>query len=628
MIDIKTIKLVIWDLDETFWKGTISEEEVTPIQKNLQLVTDLTDCGIVNSICSKNDYEAAKKALEDMSVWQFFVFSSINWENKAIRLKNMIDKMALRPVNVLFIDDNTFNLQEAIHYVPNLQVAEPDVIDDLIRQVADLPRTDMKHKRLLQYRVLEEKCKDQDKYSSNEDFLYASDIHVEVKEDCLNEIERIHELILRSNQLNFTKKRDSMEELQSLLNNPECKNGYVMVRDKYGDYGIVGFYALVGNKLEHFVFSCRTMGQGIEQYVYAQLGFPEIEVVGEVRTQLSKTECPAYINQNCQICDADHQDNVNKLKTSCSVLLKGPCDMSHSLMYFKERDNIATEFTYVKSGTNQTIDAYNHSVHIAGLKSYSEEQKHQIAEDCVFVDPDMLSGTFYEKQYDVIFLSSLIESDYGVYRRKGTDIRVVFGGRKYPLTDRNCWDKYISGEIYNGGNVFTESYLEHFSSMYEFEGAISPKQYVEFLKESLEWLNPKTTLCIILGSTFPYPNDTEYATYHKELNDAVKEFAKTTDRLRYIELDDLIHGESDFAGEINHFTAKVYYDLAKEMIKIVEEVSQVKLAQSSYFKAMLVNMLQPIRKGLKSILTSDGKVYAMFKRLYLALTGKNNQKRQ
>ncbi len=29
------IKLVIWDMDETFWKGTISEEKITPIWNKL-----------------------------------------------------------------------------------------------------------------------------------------------------------------------------------------------------------------------------------------------------------------------------------------------------------------------------------------------------------------------------------------------------------------------------------------------------------------------------------------------------------------------------------------------------------------------------------------------------------------
>lgn len=29
------IKLVIWDMDETFWKGTISEGEIQPVNENI-----------------------------------------------------------------------------------------------------------------------------------------------------------------------------------------------------------------------------------------------------------------------------------------------------------------------------------------------------------------------------------------------------------------------------------------------------------------------------------------------------------------------------------------------------------------------------------------------------------------
>ena len=57
MLDYSKIKLVIWDLDDTFWKGTLSEGPIVSIAENIQLVRDLTDRGIVNSICSKNDYE-------------------------------------------------------------------------------------------------------------------------------------------------------------------------------------------------------------------------------------------------------------------------------------------------------------------------------------------------------------------------------------------------------------------------------------------------------------------------------------------------------------------------------------------------------------------------------------------
>ena len=57
MNQFEKIKLVIWDLDETFWKGTFSEGTVDIPQENVTLLKMLTDIGIVNSICSKNDAE-------------------------------------------------------------------------------------------------------------------------------------------------------------------------------------------------------------------------------------------------------------------------------------------------------------------------------------------------------------------------------------------------------------------------------------------------------------------------------------------------------------------------------------------------------------------------------------------
>ena len=50
------VKLVIWDMDETFWQGTISEGPIVFVEENIRAVKKLTDCGIVNAICSKNDF--------------------------------------------------------------------------------------------------------------------------------------------------------------------------------------------------------------------------------------------------------------------------------------------------------------------------------------------------------------------------------------------------------------------------------------------------------------------------------------------------------------------------------------------------------------------------------------------
>ena len=49
------VKLVVWDLDDTFWQGTLSEGPVVIDPDRVDLVRTLNRRGIVNAICSKND---------------------------------------------------------------------------------------------------------------------------------------------------------------------------------------------------------------------------------------------------------------------------------------------------------------------------------------------------------------------------------------------------------------------------------------------------------------------------------------------------------------------------------------------------------------------------------------------
>lgn len=612
MIDLKTIKLVIWDLDETFWKGTLSEGSVSVPDENAQLVKDLTDCGIINSISSKNDFEPTQAKLQDLGLWDYFVFPSINWDSKGPQLQDKIDKMALRPVNVLFLDDNPSNLGEARHFLPDIQTGGPECIRELIDQVNEMEKKDLKHKRLNQYKILEEKDTASKSYASSEDFLYDSHIQVVVHHDCLAQIQRIHELLMRSNQLNYTKNRVDIEELEAVMKNPDYDCGYVTVTDRFGDYGIVGFYAKTGDRLEHFFFSCRTMGQKIEQWVYAQLGFPELEVVGEVRTKLNKTECPGWINHDEGSRDELQQSLDEALM--CNILMKGPCDLSHSQMYIKSGGLFDTEFTYVSNAEGQTIDAYNHSVHIEGLHTYSDEDKRQIVGDCIFVDPAMLSGGFFTKGYDVIFLSTLIESSYYIYQKKGTAIRVVFGGED--LTDPDNWQGYCDGTIYTGGNKFTMDYLRDFSNKYESVGRTTPEMYVGFLEKCMQWLPQKTHLCLILGATKIYEGDEEARLSHQRMNEAVKGFSKDHKRVRFVEIDDCVHDKSDFAGDINHFSTRVYYELAQQMIGVIRSVTGKEIESYSSSLARFDNVLLKIRKGVKRVFKPEGRLYGALKKVY------------
>ena len=67
-----------------------------------------------------------------------------------------------------------------------------------------------------------------------------------------------------------------------LINDCSYNCGYVKVSDDFGDYGIVGFYAIKDNRCEHFLFSCRTLGMGIEQYTFNYLN--NFNQIGTKRT--------------------------------------------------------------------------------------------------------------------------------------------------------------------------------------------------------------------------------------------------------------------------------------------------------------------------------------------------------
>ena len=40
---LQNIKLIIWDLDETFWSGTISEEDICLVPQHVRFINALTN---------------------------------------------------------------------------------------------------------------------------------------------------------------------------------------------------------------------------------------------------------------------------------------------------------------------------------------------------------------------------------------------------------------------------------------------------------------------------------------------------------------------------------------------------------------------------------------------------------
>lgn len=145
------VRLVIWDLDETFWRGTLVEGGIELVPESLAIVRELNRRGIMSAICSKNSLDQVRPRLEQAGTWEEFIFPSIDWTPKGPRIARQVERIQLRPASVLFIDDNPLNLNEALHFVPDLQTAGPALIPGMLDDPRFKGKPDPDLKRLEQY---------------------------------------------------------------------------------------------------------------------------------------------------------------------------------------------------------------------------------------------------------------------------------------------------------------------------------------------------------------------------------------------------------------------------------------------------------------------------------------------
>ena len=576
---MENIKIVIWDLDETFWKGTLSEENITLIKENIEIIKTLVDRGIMNTISSKNDYAKVRAVLEEMGMWEYFIFPHINWEPKGQQIQEILNQCSLRPVNALFIDDNLQNLNEAKYYNKGINIATPDVLEKLLDMDELKGKLDIEHKRLKQYKILEQKFVMKDKYSSNEEFLRDADIQVYVGYDCEKLLDRLFDLINRSNQLNYTKKRVEKYELEELLRDKRYNCGYVSVKDRYGEYGIVGFFAIINNMAEHFLFSCRTIGMGIEQYVYAKCGYPEIKVVGEVRTTLQKNYEPDWIKEINHNIVSPKMNVQNKEKVK--ILLSGGCDLDQMFVYMN------TSNASVECKFNVGKVRHDNTIYYRGSLEYSEEIKKELIEKLSFIGNLTFLPYIYDSQYDVVIISLLMDYTQNVYRKKDNkDILIAYGD----------YDRTIDGKKKSGG--LNEKEYVYLNEEFESLGQMSMEQFEDNLKYIRAQINPKTSIIFINGCEVALEHEIEVERYkkHHEYNTVLDKFIKENAINTYLlDMRKIVTDREQLNDNIRHYNREIYYKMACElgkMIQAITSVEAVKARKNGRWKGLLEKKIQ------------------------------------
>jgi FkbH-like protein len=274
----KPIKCVVWDLDNTLWEGTLIEDGLNGVRLRktvLDVIREVDRRGILQSVASKNNEEDAANALRHFGIEEYFLYPQINWDPKSQSVARIAKSLNIGLDSLVFIDDQPFEREEVRASSSSVLVLDArDSYTLLSMEGAQLPVTEESRRRREMYRVQQQR-EDSLRASEGDYFQFLRSCEMEVNIVSLNaaNLERVYELAQRTNQMNFSGNRYQLGQLEEIANNPRVRTLVISCRDRFGDYGIVGFATVDLDKmiLLDLMFSCRVQSKRVEHAVLSYL---------------------------------------------------------------------------------------------------------------------------------------------------------------------------------------------------------------------------------------------------------------------------------------------------------------------------------------------------------------------
>ncbi len=274
----KPCKCIVWDLDNTLWDGTLIEDgpERIRIRESVVDVIKKTDQrGILHSVASKNNYDDAMRVLRLSGIDEYFLYPQINWQPKSQSVAEIAQRLNIGVDSLVFVDDQEFEREEVRAVLPEVVVlGSTDHRNILDWPECRAPVTVEGKSRRLMYREQEHRQAALESYQG--DYIgFLRECRMEIAIRCLDEnnLKRVYELAQRTNQLNFSGNRYPENQLREIMRSPAFATYVIDGRDRFGNYGIVGFAVVdvEASRLLDLMFSCRIQGKRVEHAVLAFL---------------------------------------------------------------------------------------------------------------------------------------------------------------------------------------------------------------------------------------------------------------------------------------------------------------------------------------------------------------------
>ncbi|AEW99630.1 HAD-IIIC family phosphatase [Streptantibioticus cattleyicolor] len=265
------IKCVVWDLDDTVWDGVLLEDgEVTVRPAVVAEIRRLDGLGILHSVASRNDHEAAMARLRAAGLDDYFLHPQIGWNPKSASVAEVAKALNIGLDTIAFVDDQPFEREEVAHALPQILTVDAADIHTALRTEEFRPRfvTDESRTRRAMYRSAIERDQVEREYTgTSEEFLATLDMVFTIAPARPGDLQRAEELTVRTNQLNATGRTYSYDELDALRRSDDHLLLVAGLTDKYGSYGTIGLALVEKGRpawhLRMMLMSCRVMSRGV-----------------------------------------------------------------------------------------------------------------------------------------------------------------------------------------------------------------------------------------------------------------------------------------------------------------------------------------------------------------------------
>ncbi len=266
-----TVKCLVWDLDNTLWRGTLAEGDEPEVRPGVrEIIRELDARGILQSIASRNDHNMAMEKLKHFGLAEYFLYPQIHWGSKADSIRRISESLNLNPKSFAFVDDQEFERMEVGFHFPSVLCVDALELEGIPDRPEFRPRFITEDSALRRQMYLDDERRNrlQTEFTGpEEEFLTTLDMEFSIATAREEDLKRAEELTVRTHQLNSTGYSYSYEELDAFRKSAAHKLFITSLSDRFGSYGKIGL-ALVECaetewSLKLLLMSCRVMNRGV-----------------------------------------------------------------------------------------------------------------------------------------------------------------------------------------------------------------------------------------------------------------------------------------------------------------------------------------------------------------------------